>query len=93
MLVQIQQEIANDPYYQQNFANDGPAKTVPSAEEVADAWIDRGSEEYFLNNVKHGIRTAGDGDIWKRIKERDPAWLRNAAYAEAIRLLNAEGAS
>lgn len=69
-----------------------PAKTLPSAEEVADAWIERGSEEYFLNNVKHGIRSAGDSDIWKRIKEREPAWLRNETYAEAIGLLNAEAA-
>jgi hypothetical protein len=70
-----------------------PAKALPSAEDVADAWIERGSEGYFFNNVKHGIRTAGDGDIWKRIKERDPAWLRNKAHAEAIGLLNAEAAS
>lgn len=70
-----------------------PAKMLPSAEEIADAWIERGSEEYFLNNVKHGIRTAADGIIWKRIKEREPAWLRNQSYAEAIRLLNAEAAS
>lgn len=70
-----------------------PAKMLPSAEEVADAWIERGSEEYFLNNVKHGIRTAADSDIWKRIKEREPTWLRNEAYAEAIRLLNSERTS
>ena len=69
-----------------------PAATLPTAEMVADAWVERGSEEYFLNNVKHGIRTAGDGEIWRRIKERDPAWLRNGAHTQAINLLNAEAA-
>jgi len=66
--------------------------TRPPATEIADAWIDQndGHERYFFENVRHGIRTPVDGDIWKRIENRNPGWLRDEKYAEAIALLRAE---
>lgn len=59
-------------------------------EAVADAWIaqDQGHERYFFNNVLHGIRTSWDEVIWRRIESRQPEWLGNSAYAEAVGILN-----
>jgi len=64
-------------------------KTLPTAEEIADAWInqDSGHERYFFENVRHGIRTAEDLEIWSRIEERSPRWLSKQEYAEVIAFL------
>lgn len=69
-----------------------PEKRVPSPVEVADAWIgqDGGHENYFFNNVKHGIRTPDDGPIWKALKQSSRPWLGNPDYAPAIDVLEAE---
>lgn len=66
----------------------------PSVTEIADAWIDQrhGHERYFLENVRHGIRTPEDGLIWRRIEEQAPSWLRSGKYAEAVGLLRQEAA-
>ena len=66
----------------------------PTATEIADAWIDQryGHERYFFENVRHGIRTAEDGLIWRRIEERAPCWLRSGEHAEAVELLRAKAA-
>jgi hypothetical protein len=65
---------------------------APTAEAIADAWVDRhvGHERYFFENVRHGIRTPDDGLIWKRIEGRQPQWLNDNAYSEAICLLRSE---
>jgi hypothetical protein len=48
---------------------------VPTAEQVADAWIDHpGSEDYFFENVRHGIRTPDDEGIWSRMRTHDSDW-------------------
>ncbi len=57
----------------------------PTAEQIADAWLGAGHEEYFFNNVSHGIRTAEDGGIWKRLQR---PWLRR--YPEAVKTLQQE---
>lgn len=64
----------------------------PTAAEIADAWLDQheGHERYFLENVRHGIRTSDDALIWRRIKERRPSWLMSKQYAEAVAILHAE---
>lgn len=69
-----------------------PDTMCPLAEDVADAWIDqdRGYERYFFENVRHGIRTADDGAIWRRLKERRARWLGGEAYAQAIAVLAGE---
>lgn len=69
-----------------------PETEPATAPAIADAWADQhgGHENYFFNNVKHGIRTPDDLDIWRRIEERSPPWLNSAAYEEAIDILRAE---
>lgn len=61
----------------------------PTAKHVADSWCDqsKGYEEYFLQNVRCGIRTSEDNLIWARIEERQPNWLTSDAYADAIATL------
>ncbi len=63
---------------------------TPSAVEIADAWIERGAEDYFFNNVAHDIRTSQDLDIWKRIEIAGPDFLRNPKYSAAIATLKKE---
>lgn len=68
-----------------------PRPTPPSAEDIAEAWVDQNNrhERYFFENVRHGIRTSDDGLIWRRIEQRNPDWLDDPAYAEAIGILQA----
>lgn len=73
-----------------------PDEKPPLAQVVADAWADQcGHEDYFFNNVRHGIRTPDDGDIWRRIEERSPCWLKKKGreYQEAIKILRSENAN
>jgi hypothetical protein len=69
-----------------------PETQMPSPGDVADAWIvqNGGHESYFFNNVKHGVRTAADGEIWKALKKSSRPWLRSPDYAAAIEVLEAE---
>lgn len=70
-----------------------PEVTAPSAQDIADAWTDQcGNEDYFFNNVLHGIRTPADGGIWRRIEEKAPCWLekKKRDYQEAIGILRSE---
>lgn len=71
-----------------------PAAVPPEAQTVADAWLGQngGYERYFLENVRHGIRTPDDGEIWGKIEERAPDWLKSDAYAQAIEILRTEAA-
>lgn len=55
-----------------------PEDPAPTAQVVADAWANQcGFENYFFNNVNHGIRTPDDGEIWRRVDEKKPCWLEN----------------
>ncbi|HZT35030.1 MAG TPA: hypothetical protein VFA15_03850 [Nitrososphaera sp.] len=67
----------------------------PTPEQVAEAWInqDNGYEEYFFENVKHGIRTPEDGLIWEKIKTAKPKWLTEKSYAEVAAILETEARS
>lgn len=56
-----------------------PDSTRPPPNEVADAWINSGNEDYFLNNVCNGIRTPDDKSIWLRFQECSPPWLQAEA--------------
>jgi len=69
-----------------------PAVEPPTAHAVADAWVSQlgGHENYFFNNVKHGIRTLDDLAIWRRIEERSPRWINAETYKEAIKILQGE---
>src|SRR3546814_958324 len=71
-----------------------PITVPPRAHSVADAWLSQsgGYERYFLENVRHGIRTFDDGEIWQRIEKRAPHWLTSEDYAQAIKALRAEAA-
>lgn len=74
-----------------------PEVKPPTADVVADAWLAQkdGHERYFFENVRHGIRTPDDGEIWQRLKEKAPCWLEKkmGEYREAIRTLSAEAAN
>ncbi|MCI0679524.1 MAG: hypothetical protein L0Z63_10860 [Actinobacteria bacterium] len=54
-----------------------PEQTRPTAENIARAWTDQsnGEERYFIENVRHGIRTPDDYAIWCHLEERHPPWL------------------
>jgi hypothetical protein len=68
-----------------------PEAHAPTAQIVADAWADQcGYEEYFFNNVLHGIRTFEDHEIWRRIEEKAPCWLEKREYQQAIEILRSE---
>lgn len=72
-----------------------PENKRPNSNEIADAWVDQneGHERYFFENVRHGIRTPEDAQIWHRIEQRRPVWLSQGAYAEAVDVLRAESRS
>lgn len=69
-----------------------PEGARPDAATIAKAWIeqDGGHERYFFENVRHGIRTPDDGDIWQIFEERTPRWLKPGAYEQAVDILRAE---
>lgn len=71
-----------------------PVTVPPGASSVADAWLGQNDsfERYFLENVRHGIRTSDDVEIWRRIEEWTPDWLKSDDYAQAIEILRAEAA-
>ena len=63
---------------------------VSTAEQVADAWIDHpGQEHYFFENVRHGICTPKDTEIWTRMRERNSDWTaqNEARFPEAVEVL------
>ena len=66
-------------------------RTPPSVKDIAEAWIEQkdGYEEYFFENIRAGISTPEDHEIWWLIKERRPGWLKKPEYADAIRILDA----
>lgn len=68
-----------------------PATPRATAQQIADAWIANGGEEYFFRNVEHGIRTPDDSAIWVRMNERRAPWLGRADWARAIRELEIGG--
>jgi hypothetical protein len=69
-----------------------PADRRPSPQEIAKAWIDQnaGHERYFLENLRHGIRTGDDAEIWSVIEEANPQWLRSEQYADVVEMLRRE---
>ena len=69
-----------------------PTDNRPSAKQIARCWIDQngGHERYFLENVRHGIRTHDDHEIWKAIAVDDPSWLSSDEYEDVIRVLQSE---
>jgi len=69
-----------------------PKNERPSPRDVARAWIDQkgGHERYFVENVRHGIRTAADAEIWSEIEEAQPEWLQSEGYADVADKLRQE---
>lgn len=69
-----------------------PVGNRPSATQIAKCWIDQndGHARYFFENVRHGIRTHDDHEIWKAIEFENPSWLSSAEYEDAIRVLKSE---
>lgn len=69
-----------------------PDAEQPTAQAIADALISQcnRNECYFFNNVRCGIRTSDDSEIWRKIEECSPSWLKAEAYKEAIEILRSE---
>lgn len=69
-----------------------PIDNRPSAQEIAKCWTGQngGHERYFFENVRHGIRTRDDHQIWETISFEDPSWLGSGMHDAAIRLLKSE---
>lgn len=66
-----------------------PEDVKPSSEAVARAMLDQsdGHENYFLNNILHGIRTASDHEIFTIIEQQSPDWISADEYGDAIATL------
>lgn len=69
-----------------------PAQERPSPQEIAEGWAkqDKGYERYFFENVRHGIRTHEDLEIWTAIEGQGPPWLTCEDYKSAIGILRSE---
>lgn len=69
-----------------------PMDERPSPRDVAKAWTGQkeGHERYFLENVRHDIRTGDDAEIWSTIEETRPEWLRSEANADVVNKLRQE---
>jgi hypothetical protein len=71
-----------------------PERRRPTPQQMADAWIAEGGEDYFFRNVEHGIRTPDDQAIWRAMQARQAACLAKAEWARAIAILRSgEGAA
>ncbi|NEJ82058.1 hypothetical protein GR268_36290 [Rhizobium leguminosarum] len=68
-----------------------PEADTPTPEAVARAILSQGKghENYFLNNVLHGIRTASDEEIFTIIEKESPDWISADGYRDAIAILRA----
>ena len=69
-----------------------PEPEPPAAQTLADAWLGQndGRESYFLENVRCGIRTAQDLEVWRCIEAGKPSWLEADDYREAVKILRSE---
>lgn len=69
-----------------------PADERPTPRDIAKVWIDQkeGQERYFLENVRHGIRTGDDAEIWSVIEQAKPQWLWSEQYADVVEMLRRE---
>jgi hypothetical protein len=52
-----------------------------------------GWESYFFENVRHGILTPDDGEIWRIIEEQSPCWLNSKKHKKAVDILRSERAT
>ncbi|MGA1832457.1 hypothetical protein [Rhizobium wenxiniae] len=68
-----------------------PENVKPSPEAVARAMLCQadGHENYFLNNVLNGIRTAADDEIFTIIERGSPNWISADENRDAIAILKA----
>ena len=68
-----------------------PEDVKPNPEAVARAMLCQadGHENYFLNNVLNGIRTAADDEIFSIIERGSPDWISTDEYRDAIAILKA----
>lgn len=68
-----------------------PEDVKPSPDAVARAMLCQanGDENYFLNNVLSGIRTAADDEIFAIIERESPNWISADEYRDAIAILKA----
>ncbi|NTG08845.1 hypothetical protein [Rhizobium rhizogenes] len=71
-----------------------PSKEVPPPDVIAEAILaqSNGDENYFLNNIRHGIRTASDGAIWQILERANPRWLSHPDYSQASEILRSQKA-
>jgi hypothetical protein len=73
-------------------ANQPRPPEVPTPQAIADAWIEKDSEErYFFRNVENDIRTSADKAIWERMKAT-PGYGKamEARYPNAVKILQGE---
>ncbi len=65
---------------------------APTLWAVAEAWLSQSDrhERYFFENVRHGIRTHQDLEIWRHIEAGNPEWLGASRYADPIGILRRE---
>ena len=72
-----------------------PVAESPALEAIAGAWLAQSDshERYFFENVRHGIRTHEDLEIWSHIERGNPDWLDAPHYSEPIRVLRRETAA
>lgn len=64
-----------------------PTSNYSDPTEIGRSWLQAGHEEYFFNNISHGIRTAQDLEIWYKLKHAAPSWITAPRYKLAIEIL------
>jgi hypothetical protein len=62
----------------------------PTPQQMADAWVAEGGEDYFFGNFENGIRTPDDRAIWARLVERQAACVGRPEHAQAVETLREE---
>jgi hypothetical protein len=69
-----------------------PEDERPSPHEIAAGWAkqNKGYERYFFENVRHGIRTQEDLEIWTAINEQGPSWLTCEEHKPGMEILRSE---
>jgi hypothetical protein len=63
----------------------GPFGRYPRPDEIGWAYAKTPEPEYFVENVRNGIRTNQDVGIWRAMVRERPEWARN--YADVGELL------
>jgi hypothetical protein len=55
--------------------------SYPTAQQIADRFIQQQYIKYFFENIRNGIYSADDPEIWARVQEANPEWMTRTMRA------------